>query len=221
MQTSFISKINISTLILIIILLSVIILIANSIYLILILSILLIILSLLTNKSVKSYIHLVKNIKFLLLFIFVAYIIVFRNILGGLALIYKIILIALYVKQITLNINFQNLNNGIKTLLRPLKFDKFSYNILIFIYFVKFYVTSKKQIFANYDSAKKFYYNFSLRYNILPRLFLSISKVNRLESSLKLKFCKNDYEAPSLLSNIILAIFFLLFVVVVLKEVIL
>lgn len=221
MQNNVFNKINVSTRILILLLLSSSILIANSIYLMLFMSIFFIILFILTNKSVKSYMKLLKNIKFLLLFIFITYIIIFRNVLNGLFFTYKIILIILYVKQFTLTVNFQNLNNGINSLLKPMKLDKFSYDILIFIYFVTFYIISKEQVFTNYSGAKKEYYTFSLKYNVFPRIFLAVSKINMLESSLKLKFYKKDYENNSMLSNIVLSIFLLLFMVIVLREVIL
>lgn len=223
MQNNICEKINVSTRILVMILLSLSILIANSIYLIVFLTILVLILLILTNKSVKFYIDLIKNSKFWLLFIFIAYIIVFRNILNFFTFIYKIILIILIVKQFSLTVNFQKLSSGIKTLLKPfnkLNLDKISYYIIIYIYFAKFYVNSKKQIFSNYSKEVKIRYSFSLKYNILPRLFLTISKINKLESSLKLKYYKSEFEQRNAQSNIVLFTFFALLVIVIFKEVI-
>lgn len=224
MQNNIFSKINVSTRILILLLLSLSIFIANSIYLIIFMSILSIILLILTNKSVKLYIFFLENVKTWLLFIFIAYIIIFRNVLNSFIFIYKLMLIILIVKQFSLTVNFQSLTSGVKTLLKPLnKFnlDKLSYDIVIFIYFINFYINSKKEIFTNYTLNKKISYSLSLKHNILPRLFLTISKINKLESSLRLKFCKIKFEKNNIKSNIILFAFLVLFIIVVFKEVIL
>lgn len=225
MQNNVFKKINVSTRILMLMLLSLCILIANSIYFMLFLLIFIIILLILTDKNVKFYINAIKNVKFWLLFIFITYIIIFRNILDSFVFIYKVLLIVLIVKQFMLTVNFQNLTNGIMTLLKPLcKFlnlEKVTYNIVIFINFVKIYIDSRKKIFSNYEPNKKIFYCFSLKYNILPRLFFTMAKLNKLESSLKLKFYKSNFEEKNLISSITLFVFVMLFIGVIFKEVIL
>ena len=224
MQNSIINRINVSTRILILLICSLIILLANSIYLISFMSILFILLLLLTNKNVKFYINLVKKIITLLLFIFIAYIIYSRDILFSFVFTYKALLIILYIKQFSLSVNFYKLTSGIKTLFNPLKIiklDIISYDIVIFIYFIKYYINSKEEIFSNYDNDQKIIYTFSLKHNFLPRLFLSVSKIKKLESSLKLKYFSAKLEKKDTLSNILLMIFIFLMIVVIFKEVIL
>lgn len=223
MQNSVINKVNVATRILILQICSLIILLANSIYLIGFMSILFIVLLLLTNKNVKFYTNLIKKIITLLLFIFIAYIIYSRNILSSFVFIYKIILVILYIKQFSLTVNFNKFTSGIKTLFNSLKINKLdmiSYNIVIFIYFIKYYINSKDEIFVNYNNNQKIMYIFSLKYNFLPRLFLSVSKVKKLESTLKLKYFSARLEQRNTLSTVILILFILLFIVVMFKEVI-
>ena len=130
----------------------------------------------------------------------------------------------MYVKQFSLTVNFFKLTSGIKTLFNPLKvikFDAISYNIVIFIYFIKYYINAKEEIFANYNSNQKSVYVFSLKYNFLNRLFFSVSKVKKLESSLRLKYFSSKIEKKDTLSNSILICSIILFIVVIFKEVIL
>ena len=225
MQNNIFSKINVLDRIIILLLLIVSIFVTNSIYLIIAFSIFVMIVAILTNKSVKFYIHLIKNVKLWLLFIFITYIIIFRSILGAFAFLYKVILVILIIKQFSLTVNFNSLASAIKTVFKPVKkifnIDKISYNIAIFIYFINTYMKSKEEIFARYDLGNKIMYNFSLKYNIFPRVFLTMSKTNEFESSLKLKFYKIRFEPKNKISNIVLFSFVILFMVVIFKEVIL
>lgn len=217
------NKVNIVNRIIILILLILGISIANSKYLLISFTIYFLFLALLTNKSVKFYIDLIKNVKLWLLFIFIIYIIMVRNVLLSAVIIYKIILILLYIKQFSLSVDTQTFLSGIYTLMERLKFKNslnISYNIVIFINFINYYINSKKQIFSNYNKKKKIINTFSLKYNILPRMFLSTSKINKLESDLKLKYIKPRLIKNDTKSNIILFIFILLFIIVVIKEVI-
>jgi len=225
MQNNIFSNINISTRIIVLLLLIFSIFIAKSIYLLIFLTLLCVILMMLTKKSVKFYIDSIKNVKFWLLFIFIAYIIICRNVLVSLGFIYKVILSVLIVKQFCISVNFCTLTNGFMTLLNfigvRLKSDKISYNIVNFIYFINTYIKSKKEIFSKYDSEKKLKYQFSFKHNIFPRMFLTMSKMERFESNLKLKFYKPKLEEKNLQSKIVLLTFLVLFITVVLKEVIL
>lgn len=225
MQNNIFSKVNVLDRIIILLLLIISIFVTNSIYLIVFFSIFLIILIILTNKSVKFYIQLIKNVKFWLLFIFIAYIIIFRNILGSFTLLYKTILIILFIRQFSLTVNFNDLTSAIKTSLKPVQtlfnIDKISYTIIIFVYFMNMYMKSKEEIFTRYAIDKKIMCNFSLKYNILPRVFLTMSRTNEFESSLKLKFYKARFEGKNKTSKVVLFVFLILFVVVIFKEVIL
>lgn len=225
MQNNIFSKVNVSTRIIVLLLLILSIFIAKSIYLLIFLTLLCSLIIILTNKSVKFYIDSIKNVKFLLLFIFIAYIIICRNALSLLAFIYKTILVILIVKQFCMTVNFCTLTNGVMTLLNfigvKFKMKKISYSIVSFIYFINTYIKTKREIFNKYDSEKKIKYIFSFKYNIFPRVFLTMSKMERFESSLKLKFYEPKLEEKNLQSKIILFTFLVLFISVVLKEVIL
>ena len=225
MQNNIFSKVNVSTRIIVLLLLVLSIFIAKSVYLLIFLTLLCVLLILLTKKSVKFYIDTIKNVKLWLLFIFIAYIIICRNILVSFAFLYKVVLVIIIVKQFSMTVNFYTLTDGIMTLLNfigiKFKSDKISYSIVSFIYFINTYIKTKKEVFNKYNSEHKLKYQFSFKYNIFPRTFLTMSKMEKLESSLKLKFYKPKSEEKNLHSKIILFIFLILFITVILKEVIL
>ena len=156
MQNKFINKINASSLIISLLFLILIIFIANSVYLLSFITVLLFACIILTNQNVKFYVESIKNIFLILLFTFITYIIVTRNIIGSFVVLYKFILTILFIKQFFLVIKFEKLVNGINTVLKPLNrkinINKISYNIAIFIYFINIYINSKKEIFNNYLS---------------------------------------------------------------------
>ena len=225
MQNKFINKINVSTLIISLLFLLLIIFIANSIYLLSFITVLLLVLIILTNQSVKFYVESIKNTFLILLFVFIAYIIVTRNIIGSFIFLYKLILTTLYVKQFLLITKFQELVDGINTILKPiskkLNINMISYNIVIFIYFIDIYINSKKEIFNNYNSKDKIIYTFSIKRNMFPRFFLTISKIKNIENSLKIKNYKINYESVNKESIICVCSFISLFIIVFFKEVIL
>ena len=117
MQDNFFKEINVSVRLLVLILIVISIIIAKSLYYLIFVSILFAILFLLTNKSVKSYKETILNVRMLLLFSLIAYIIVMRNVIGTVLFTYKILLILLYIKQFSFTIRFEELCNAIKTLL--------------------------------------------------------------------------------------------------------
>lgn len=220
MQNSL-SDINVSTRIIIGILLVLSLFFADSIYLITFLAILFLIFCILCGKSVKHYVYLLKKLKFLLLFIFLIYIIVFRDIISSILFFYKLLLVVCIIKQFSFGVNFQSLNNGIITLLKPLqRFDfnlsNLSYGITIRIYFIWYYI-NLSNININNDKFGKL----SLKYYILPKMFLCISKINELDSGLRLKLYRPKYESNNIKSNLFLFVFILLFFMIVFKEVIL
>jgi len=224
MLSNVYNKINVSTKIWGLILLIISILISKSIYGVIALSILLLILILFKNKSVKFYINSINSTKIMLLFIFIMYIIFFRNILYSLIFVYKVILVILYIKHFSINMKIQKLINGIMTIFRPIKImkqDEIAYKIVMFFSFFSFYNNAKKEIFLNYNNKEKLKYIFSLKYNIFPRVFLAMTKMDLLESSLKLKFYKPKYETKNMESNITLLILVVIFIIIIFKEVIL
>ena len=192
---------------------------ANSIYLIIFLSILCLIFIILTDKSVKEYIYLIKKFKFWLLFIFITYIMFFRNILNSLILCYKFILILFTLKQFSLTVNFESLNDGINSLLKRIiknNSSKISYNVTLILYFIKFYINTP-------DKTNNLYYEnkWSFKKYIIPKIYMVINKLTKLENALRLKCYKSKVESFSLKSIILEYLYLLLFIVVIFKEVIL
>lgn len=224
MQSNAFDKVNVSTRMLILLMIVLGILIAKSIYLIILLTLLFVFVFLLTNKSVKFYIDLIKNVKLWLLFVFIAYIIIFRNVVHSFIFTYKILLVLLYVIQFNLTTTFSDKTNAIKTLIKPMNkvfdTDQISYNIVVFIYFFFTYINSKQEIFKKYNKEEKIIYSFSLKHNILPRFLFTVSKISELESSLKLKFYRPRFEKKLKSSNTILVFVLLFFLMIVFKEVI-
>lgn len=224
MRNNIFNNINVSSRILCLLLLTLIILLASSLYLLVFLFVFTILILVLTDESVNMYIDFIKNVKFVLLFIFIGYIIVFENIVMGLIFTCKLILIFLHIKQFMLTTSICSLIDGMKTLLKPIKkiinIDNVSYNIVLFILFIDIYLKSQGTI-LNKCKLSKYKYIFSLKYNILPRIYYTINNIKEKEDSLRLKFYKTKEELINNKSKVLVTIFSLLFVVVVFKEVIL
>lgn len=225
MPNSILDKFNVSIKIIVLIITLTSISISKSVYILLFFSFLLLFLTLLSSISVNKYVELIKNIILILLFILIIYIIIFRNILYAFLFIYKAVLVVLYVKHFNLSVNIQKKLNGVFTILKPLnKFiniNSLSFNIICFIEYIYIFLNSKEEIMSNYNKNKRLLYSFSMKYNIIPRAFLSSLRVKKIESSLKLKHAKPKYEIINIQSKILLGFFILLFILVIIKEVIL
>ena len=120
MLNDVLNKINVSTRIIILFLITLSLLISDSIYFIMLSLIFLIMLVIITEKSVKLYINLIKNVKYLLLFIIVTYIIVVGSVSTIFIFSCKVILIILFIGHFFASINFSKLVSGIKSLIKPL-----------------------------------------------------------------------------------------------------
>lgn len=219
MQNNIFNKINVSSRLLALLLLTLSLMITNSISFIVLISILVLILLILSKKSVKCYIDLIKNIKFLLLFIFIAYIIILGSIFSAILFLHKTILMILLMRMLIYTVNFQSLTNGIKTFLKPLeniiKIDDISINISLFIYFINYYINSKQEILSKYSKDE-----FNFKNNLLPRLFLTNYKLKIIESDLKRKFYSPKFETNNKRSNIIVFVFAVFLIIIIFKEVI-
>ena len=219
MQNNIFNSINVSSRLLILFILMFSLMLTDSICFILMFSIFVLILLILNDKSVKCYIYLLKNIKFLLLFIFIAYIIMVGNVFSAILVLYKIVLLILLIKTFLNGVNFQTLTNGIKTILKPfenkLKIDSISLNMSLFIYFLVYYINSNEIIMLRYSNTK-----FNLIKNILVRLYFTNYKLKKLESDLKLKFYSPKFEINNKKSNIVVYCFILLLILVIFKEVV-
>lgn len=192
---------------------------ANSIYLISFLFILVLIFIILTEKNVKYYLNFIKNRLLLLLFVFITYIMISSSIVFSFVLIWKLIIILLYIKEFSYHINFQTLSSAIKVLFKVS--DKDSYTITNYIYFVSYYIESREEILNRYKGIKRILNVFSLKYNIFPRVFYASFKIKNLESNLNIKHYKNNHYNIDTKTKMLAIMFILFLVLVVIKEVIL
>ena len=226
MQNNLIVKISPSVRIIVLFILSLILLLAKSVYLILFITTLTFILVLITDKKVNLYVNTLKKVViFLLIFLF-GYIIVFRyyDFASILLLVYKLFIIALLFVVFILNIDFKSMHAGLYGIFKPLQkininSEKFSLDVTISIYIIKFLMTYKSavKLFQTINGKN----TINLRNFILPRFIYSINQLNVLQDSLKIKFYSLDYKKNDLKSNAVLILILMLLVICLFKEVIL
>lgn len=226
MQNNLIIKIFPSVRIVALFTLSLILLLAKSVYLILFITTLTFILLLITDKKVNLYVKILKKIAILLLIFLFGYIIVLRyyDFVSILVLVYKLFIIALLFVIFILSIDFKSMHTGLYGIFKPLQkininVEKFSLDLTISLYFIKFLITSKSVIKLSQTINGKNTIN--LKNFILPRFIYSINQLNILQDSLKIKFYRLDYKKNDLKSNIALILILMLFVICLFKEVIL
>ncbi len=224
MQNKFINNIANSVKLIIIVILIMSIFIAKSLFLLLFLLTLEFIILILIDKNVNVYVEFIKKIKMLLLFIFIVYIIIYRDLLYSFIFLYKLVCSSILIKVIIIKMNFKDLNNGIYTILFPLKLftfniKKISYNITLTMYFLKFLISSKMEIKQLQLMKNKTIHN--IRNFFMPRLMISINNMKNIENSLKLNYFELKADKLNFKSILLLIIFMCLFSVVVFKEVIL
>lgn len=199
-------------------------LIAKSIFLISFITILIIIIMILVDKSVKFYILSLQKSVFLLLFFLIAYIIVFGDIVGGIYLLYKLILCIILLTCFILNVNFSQLINGIYTFMLPFKkivpnVSKKAYDLAKFLYLYIFLKYDDNKIIKSQQIKNKV--RFNIKYYLMPRLFCALNKVTKLEDELILNFYSVKKEKNSILSLIFVIISLSFCVFAIFKEVIL
>lgn len=199
---------------------------ANSIYLITFMTILIVILMLIINEKVNIYVNTQKKFLILLLIMLVGYIIIFDkcSVLNIVLFLYKIILLCLLIKVFILNVDFKEIHEGIYGILIPLtklniNVEKFSLDLILSAYFVKFLFISSKEI-KKYEilSAKT---KFSLKGKIFSRLIYSINRLSVFQDNLKIKLYKLNYRKVNIYSKFILILTIIFFIVCIFKEVIL
>lgn len=225
MQDKLFININASSKIIILCLLILMLFITNSIYLILFITTLTLILMILYNISVKEYVTYIKNIFLFLLFVILAYIIVFReySILGVISFIYKMFLSVVLFKIILFNLSFQDLHTGIYTLMKPLKkwvknLEELSFDISIGIHYLICFFNSGNKIkqMKSLKTKKKG----GIKYTIFPQLILVDNEIKEFKNYLKLNFYKLKKENKNLKSTIYVCIIVVICIVAVFKEVI-
>ncbi len=223
MQSKFIDNILTSSKIIMLFLIIVTLLITKSPYLILFFTILEIIILILIDKNVNNYVQFIKNNVFWLLFILIIYIIIYRDIILSFIFMYKLLLSIILIECFILTINFQKLHSGIYRLIKPLKIFKLnveaiSFNMTVYIYFLIYYSESKDEI--KYIHRIKNRKSYGLKNYLLPRVLLSINKIEELVVNLKIRFYNVKKEKFNIKSIILPLLFVILFFIVVFKEVI-
>lgn len=199
-----------------------IILVAKSIYLIIFISILTLIILINLGYGVKPYVQFIKNILCCLLFWTLIYIIIYRNIIGVILFSYKLVLITLLIRSFAFNLNFSTLDSGIYGILRPLKkFDtkKLSYNISIYLCFIKYLIYSKEDIKCM--QSKKLINKYSIKYYLFPRILFCTNKIKEKDMNLVLNHYTTHLEPINFISILTLIISICMFISVLVKEVIL
>lgn len=201
-------------------------LLAKSIYLIIFITILTLILIIIKGVKVNNYVNVFKKNVILLLIFFGAYIIIFKeyNIFNvGLFLI-KLVLLIILIKTLTVNIEFRELHEGLYGILFPIKklnvnIEKISLDIVLSIYFIKFFSMSSQEIKCFQKTNGKT--RFSFKHKVFPMIIYSVNKLENLQNNLKIQFYQLNYTKINIHSIIILVLTIIFFVVCILKEVIL
>ena len=225
MQNNIINRISPTVRIICLVILSISLFMAKSIFLILFITTLTLILMLITQKKVNIYVNMIKKIAILLLFFLIVYIIMFEyNTFNWLIFIYKLIIITLLFGVFYLNTSFEQLHQAIYGCLRPLEkmkinVEEFSFDIIIALFLMKSLTKNKQKILHIQKIYGKKQLN--LRNYILPIFINSANQLNELQWHLKTKFYKLTYKENDVFSKFILILFVVLFIFVVFKEVIL
>jgi len=225
MQNNIISKISPTVRISCLFILSISLFMAKSIFLILFITTLTSILLLITGKKVNLYVNIIKKVAILLLFLLIAYIIMFENnIFNWLVFTYKLIIITLLFAVFSFNINFSQLHQAIYGCLKPLEkakvnVEQISFDIVISLFFLKSLMKNKRRI----SEIQKLYVKkqLNLKNYILPILINSSNELNEFQFHLKTKFYKLSYKGNNWFSKFVLIAFMVVFIFVVFKEVIL
>ena len=194
------------------ILLIIIIVLSKSTLLFAILTLLSIILIVISNINVKKYAWGLKKILLWLIFIILAYIIILKT-TNIVLFIYKMLLIIIILEYYAMTTSFDEKDSGINCFVKPFKLigidvDKVSFNILIALYSIAYFIESKNGIKS------------ILPKELISRLILAGNKANDLKTSLKLKFYKVKRVKWTFKDIKILIIFILFFIAVLCKEVI-
>ena len=218
MQNSFINKINVCAKIIILNLLILMIILSKSIYLIGLLTILSLIIFILLDENIKEYTLIFKSTIIYLLFIIIAYIIISRDIFNILIFIYKLFLIEFYLIEFILSVNYYNFVNGVYTMILKLSYfslyaKQISNNIgMVYVCFKSFFEANKKIKIKKINIFK---------YYLIPVIQYTNTRIKATYYNLEIKYYKLTKEKFNKMSFVLICIFFILFLVVLFKEVIL
>ena len=224
MQQKLINKLNVSSKILILFLILCTLLVSKSIFLIMFITVLIIFILVLSEKNVKLYVDTLKESIFWLFFFGIVYIIIFRDILGLIVFLYKMMIIIVLIVNFMESLSLDKLADGIYSLIEPLiivfpNLKQTAYEIAYYIYFGWLLINSgnkikKLQLLKNRQQV-------NLKYYLLPRLFFATSGIKKIDDSLKLSFYKVKKENKNFVSLALVLLFVILCITAVFKEVIL
>lgn len=226
MLNKFFDEISPSVRMISLFLLTICLILANSIYLIFFITILTIILILIRNEKVNIYVNTLKKSVILLLIILVGYIIIFEeyNIFSIILLFYKFVVILLLIKSFILEITFMEIHEGIYGILLPLeklnvKAEKFSLDCAMSVYFIRFLITAYQKV--NISQKLNGKNKFNLKNKIFPMIIFSINELENLQNKLKIQFYQLNYRKINILSRFVLVLVIIFFIVCIFKEVVL
>lgn len=224
MSNNFVNKISPSVRIYILIFLSLTLFFAQSIYLILFVTTLTFILFIITEEKVNKSVNTLKNIVLLLSIFLLVYIIIFEqyDIYLICISIYKLIIVAMLIKILFLNMDFSIMHQGLYGVLKILKktkinLEEFSLDIVISIYFIKYFLNSITKI--NQIQFKRGKRIFNIKNLFLPCIIYSINELKQLQYNLQIKFYKLNYQRVNFKSKMIFALVLIIFIVSIFKEV--
>ncbi|MBE5820748.1 MAG: hypothetical protein E7310_08105 [Clostridiales bacterium] len=201
-------------------------LIANSIYLIIFITILTFILMIIKDKKVNMYVNTPKSDIMLLLITLLGYIIIIReyNIFTLVLILFKLIIILFLIKVFIVDISFKELHEGIYMILKPIKIpniniEKLSFDFTSSIFFIKYLISSEKEIKIIQTINGKRKLNFKNKF--FPMLMFSVNKLESLQNNLKIKLYQLNNKKMNIRSKIVLVLTIIFFVVSIIKEVVL
>lgn len=118
--------------------------------------------------------------------------------------------------------DFSNMHQGIYGVLKTFKLTKkdlkkFSLDIIISMYFIKYILDSISIIKSiQITRSKK---TFNIKNFFLPCIIYSVNRLEELQSNLQIKFYKLNYKKTNFSSKIIFILTLLIFIVSIFKEV--
>lgn len=196
-------------------------LIARSIYLILLITTFLLILAIHSNKSIKTYLKILKKYSIILFIFTLVYIIIFReySVFHSSIFVLKLILLLIAMYIFSICFEFDELHEAIHGVLIPFKafnIEKISYDIAISLYMIKFFFDSKQEIRNKHNNNQRFgFVIFSPM-----RIIYMVNRADRLQTKLKLNHYNLKHNNFNTKSKFWLVFVILFLIVCIIKEVI-
>ena len=97
--------------------------------------------------------------------------------------------------------------------------EKFSLELVLSIYFIKFLFMSNQQIQLSKElNGKK---GFDFKHRLLTSIIYSVNRLEILQNNLKIQFYQLNYNKINIRSKVILVLMIIFFIICIFKEVIL